>query len=195
MARVIISAVALILSGAIFFFYTQPTYDNTQVIRAQISEYDTALEKAAQLQQLKQQLISKYNVFNPQDLDRIQKMLPDHVDNIRLILDMDGMASTYGMTLSNVDVSGNATKGQNQQTVATIGSSNQKYDMLTIKFDVDSTYQDFQKFLGDLQASLRIVDLVSLSIQPAGGNRVSQDGVTPESVYHFGIGLRTYWLK
>ncbi len=183
------------LSGAIFFFYTQPAYDNTQAIRAQITEYDAALQKAAQLQQLKQQLLTKYNAFNPQDLDRIQKMLPDHVDNIRLILDMDGMASAYGMSLSNVDVSGNITKGQNQQMVATIGSSNQKYDMLTIKFDVDSTYQDFQKFLADLQSSLRIVDLVSLSIGPSGASGVPQGGTTHEPLYHFGISLRTYWLK
>lgn len=195
MVRVLISAIALILSGALFFFYTQPAYDKTQAIRAQIQEYNAALEKAAQLQQLKQQLLSKYNAFNPQDLDRIQKMLPDHVDNIRLILDMDSMATTHGMTLSNVDVSGNTMRGQNQQTVTALGASNQKYDMLTIKFDVESTYQDFQKFLADLQASLRIVDLVALSIQQSGGSRVPQGGTISEPLYHFGISLRTYWLK
>jgi len=195
MTRVIISTLALVLSGAIFFFYTQSTYDNTQAIRTQINEYNVALEKSAQLLQLKQQLLSRYNLFNPQDIERIQKMLPDHVDNIRLILDMDSMAAAYGMTLSNVDISGSMIKGQNQQTVATIGSNNKKHDMLTIKFNVDSTYDNFKKFLTDLQSSLRIVDLVSLSIQPGSGVRTSPSGAATEPVYHFSIGLRTYWLK
>ncbi len=195
MTRLIIAIIGFILAGAIFFLYTQPTYDSTQQIRGQITEYNAALEKAAQLQQLKQQLLSRFNAFNPADLDRIQKLLPDHVDNVRLILDMDGMASTYGMTLANVDISGNDAVAANQQTVASIGSSQQKYDALTIHFGVDTTYQDFKKFLEDLQSSLRIVDVTSLSIQPAGGSRVPLGGGQAEPVYHFGLALKTYWLK
>lgn len=197
MTRLIIAIIGFVLAGAIFFLYTQPTYDQTQQISGQISEYNSALDKASELQQLKQQLLSRYNAFNPDDLNRLQKLLPDHVDNIRLILDMDGMASTYGMTLANVDISGNSSSQQTgvQPTVATIGASTQKYDALTIHFSVDSTYQDFLKFLNDLQTSLRIVDIVNLQIASAGNTRIPIGGTTPEPVYHFGLALKTYWLK
>jgi hypothetical protein len=81
------------------------------------------------------------------------------------------------------------------QAVATIGATSQKYQSLTIRFSLDATYQDFLKFLQDLQSSLRIVDIENLDIQTAGNSRIPIGGTLPEPVYHFGLALRTYWLK
>ena len=105
MTRYIISLVLILAAGAIFFMYTRPTYDSVQVQALQIAQYDSALDKAAQLQAVKQNLLTKYNNFSPADLDRLKKLLPDHVDNVALILDLDNLASHYGLGLSNVDVS------------------------------------------------------------------------------------------
>ena len=56
-------------------------------------------------EQLKQSLLSRFNAFKTEDLDRLRKLLPDHVDNVRLILDLDNLAARHGMALQNVVIS------------------------------------------------------------------------------------------
>jgi Tfp pilus assembly protein PilO len=189
MIRTIIALVGLVAAGAIFFLYTKPTYDSVQTKREEISKYDEALSKAAELQQLKQSLLARYNAFNPADIDRLQKLLPDHVDNVRLILDLDSIAGRHGMALQNVVVSTPQRTEGTQTAVGTISASKQKYDSLTMKFTTQGTYATFQEFLQDLETSLRIVDLVSLKIAR------SEAGTRAEPLYSFDITLRTYWLK
>lgn len=195
MLRTTISITGIVLAGAIFFMYTQPSYDNSRSIQLKINQYDQALQKAAELQKLKQQLISRFNSFNPADLDRLQKLLPDHVDNVRLILDMDNMATNRGMSLKNVEVSGVSGKDAPVKTViGTLGDSSRKYESLIVSFSTAGTYENFKTFLNDLEASLRIVDLQSLSLAPAGAisGTISNPG---DPIYNFNISLKTYWLK
>ncbi len=189
MARYIFAAILTMLAGAAFFMYTKPTYDGVQGLKAQGEQYDAALEKASELQKLKQSLLEKYNSFTQSDRDRILKMLPDHVDNVALILDLDNLAAKFKMPIANVDVSTPASAGT---TAGAIGpaSSLQKYDSVTIKFSTAGTYEDFLALLKDLESALRVVDLVSLSLTPGGG------GLGANAAYYtYDVTLRTYWLK
>lgn len=200
MMRLMIAVFGFVLAGGIFFLYTKPHYDDIKIAQTQIREYNAALDKAAELQQRKQELLSKYNAFNPTDIDRLQKLLPDHVDNVRLILDLDNLAVRYGLGLQNVDVSKVASQGAKSQTsIGAIGASNQKYDSVTLTFSTKGTYENFTKFLADLESDLRIVDLVTLSIsgassdtQSAGSARIAS---ASQYVYTYNITLRAYWLK
>ncbi len=189
MMRTIISFLCILAAGGIFFMYTKPTYDKVQVTNGEIAQYNEALEKAAELQQVKQSLLSRYNTFDPSDIERLQKLLPDHVDNVRLILDIDSLAAKHGMAIQNVAVSSaQSVQGGRETAISSVGASKQKYDSLTLKFSTQGTYQSFRQFLGDLEASLRIVDLVSLSI-----TRASE--IAGSDSYAYDITLRTYWLK
>jgi Tfp pilus assembly protein PilO len=202
MMRPIIAIIATALAGAIFFLYTQPAYDQVQATQAQIDQYNAALDKAAELQQLKQTLLSRYNAFNPTDLANLQKLLPDDVDNVGLILDLDNLASRYGLALENVDVSSSAAQTTaNQTAIGAVGTSDQKYDSLTLAFGTRGTYANFVQFMGNLQSSLRILDLVSLTVAddtgsaPGAGTAAKAAAPVPEPVYDYNITLRTYWLK
>lgn len=173
---------------ALFLLYTKPAYDGVQALQAENESYDLALEKAAELQRLKQSLLSRYNAFNPADIERLHKLLPDHVDNVRLILDLDTLASRHNLSIQNMVVSRPGNEETSGRSV--IGPSRSAYDSVTLSFATAATYEQFQTFLTDLEDSLRIVDLVSLSID--GGNTGQSGG---EPVYAFSITLRTYWLK
>lgn len=195
MIRLILATIAFIAAGAIFFLYTQPAYDTVQATQAQIAQYNAALDKATELQQLKQSLLARYNAFDPNSLARLQKLLPDHVDNIALILDLDSIASRYGLAMQNVDIATSDSQTPTNQTpVGAIGGSNQAYDSLTLTFSTQGTYDSFIQFLTDLETSLRIVDLVSLTISPAAAANGPQ-GPSSQSSYNYNITLRTYWLK
>lgn len=189
MMRSIISIIALVAAGAVFFGYTKPAYDASGTVRASIASYDTALTKASELQELKQSLLARYNSFNPSDVDRLQKLLPDHVDNVRLILDLDNLAGRHGLALQNVAISAPQTANQAQTAAGSISSSKQRYDSLTLKFTTVATYESFLQLLSDLESSLRIVDLIALRVSRADGdNRAT-------NLYTYDITIRTYWLK
>jgi Tfp pilus assembly protein PilO len=189
MMKNLLSMGGLALAGGIFFLYTQPAYDEVQILNEEISQYDQALEKATELQQLKQSLLSRFNAFRTEDLDRLQKSLPDHVDNVRLILDLDNLAARHGMALQNVVISGPASGSGGTTAIGAIGLGHRKFDSLTMKFTTRGSYEDFTTFLGDLEASLRIVNVVSLNLVREGN--VSTGALT----YRYDITIRTYWLK
>lgn len=190
MIKLILSVAALSVASAIFFMYTQPTYDGVKQIKQQIREYDQALDKAAELQQLKQSFLSRYNAFNPTDIAHLQKMLPDHVDNVRLVLDLDNLAGRHGMALQNVVISNPVSDTGDGSVLGTIGAARQKFDSLTLRFSTSATYNSFVQFLEELESSLRVTDLVALNLVP---DTSASD--TSEPKYRFDITIRTYWLK
>jgi len=122
---------------------------------------------------------------NPADIERLHKLLPDHVDNVRLILDLDTLASKHGLALQNVAISGAETKEPGAEEV--IGPVTSEHGEITIGFATTGTYERFVTFLTDLEKSLRIVDVIELKISPAS--------TLGEPTYNFNITLRTYWLK
>jgi Tfp pilus assembly protein PilO len=193
MTRTLFSLLFLGAAGGLFFFYTRPAYDGVRTAQAEISQYDQALNKAAELQRLKQQLLSRYNAFNPTDVDRLHKLLPDHVDNVRLVLDLDTLASQYGFALQNVVINapGTGTAGADGASEpVSIGANRQTYDSLTLKFATSGTYPKFVEFITALEGSLRLVDVVNLTLD---ADAASAAGGEP--IYRFDITLRTYWLK
>jgi len=207
--RTIIAVFAIVLAGAIFFVYTKPTYDSIQATQVQIAQYNAALNKATQLQALKQSLLSRYNSFNPDDLARLQTMLPDQVNNIGLILDLDTLANQYGLSLENVGIDSLAagSSGQSGGAAAptSLGTSASPYESLDVTFTLHCTYSEFIQYVTSLETSLRVVDLIVLSVSSGG----TQNGPAIQSatlasstapgadnnVYTFGVTLRTYWLK
>ncbi len=192
MIRFIIAIISVGIAAAVFFIYTKPAYDSSLGLQKQILEYDQALEKATELQRLKQDLERKFNSFSDDDKDRLHKLLPDHVDNVRLILDLDNLASSHGFALQNVVVSSSAPQGT-ESAQGVIGASSKSYDSLTFSFATSGTYSEFIKFMTSLERSLRIVDLVSLSLNPVDAQAAGID--LPEPLYSFDVTIRTYWLK
>lgn len=190
MMRSLFSVIALAIAIGLFVVFTQPTYDGVNAKQAKIAEYDAALAKSNALQAKKQQLDSQERALDQNDLDRLHKMLPDHVDNVRLVLDLDQLASHHGMAMQNVIVNAPTITDSSKTAIGAIGSASQKYDSLTIKFSTDGTYGNFMSLLDDLESSLRIVDLVTLTMSPG---QVIPGAAEPN--YHFDITLKTYWLK
>ena len=187
MTKLVIAGIGFILSGSIFFAYTKPSYENVGIIKAQIAQYDEALQKAAELDALKNTLIAKRNSFSQADMERLKLMLPDHADNISLILELDSLASHYGMALENADVTSNSsTAGATEATAGDVIGNSPSYSTITLHFSTFGTYEHFRSFMRDVETSLRLVDLVSLTVAP--------DAATKGS-YTYDVTIKTYWLK
>ena len=174
MTRIIFPTILLIAALGLFILYTNPTYQTVKTLSAQNSSYDDALSKAAQLRTLRDQLLQTRASFSDDDVTKLTHVLPDNVDNIRLIIDINNIASRHNLSLTDVQLgdTGGGAAGTSALAVgptgAAVGSAN---------------YSDFLAFEEDLEHSLRIVDVDKLSFV---------SGIGDLNIYKFEI--TTYWL-
>lgn len=85
-----------------FFLITSPIYDDITALQAEAEVYNQALENSANLQKERDRLTTKYNSFKPDDINKLVKMLPNTVDNIQLILEIQEEAAKRGIIVKNV---------------------------------------------------------------------------------------------
>lgn len=166
---------------ATFFFYTNPQY---QAIKAQGASYQAIVEansKAAQLRVVREKLTGARKKITEADVDKLAKMLPDGVENVGLVINIDDIAGKYGLKIRNTKVTDVSARG----TSAAIGPDSTKYGAISLTFSVSSSYENFLAFLQDLEASQRLVDVTNLSF--SSSNKVNQ--------YDFNVTIQTYWLK
>ena len=150
--------VIFVISLGIFFGYTDPTYSKIVEQKKLEAEYVEALSKSRELQDIRESLLAEYNAFKPEDITRLEKLLPDNIDNVRLIMEIDALAKDHGLTVKNLSVREDAKADPNSKVV---GPDTMEYSSVTLDFLVPASYEDFQVFLADLEKSLRLVDVVS----------------------------------
>jgi Tfp pilus assembly protein PilO len=201
MSRYFVPIILIGIAITFFFMVTNPMYNDINALKLSGASYDTALSTSKTLESERDQLVAKYNTIDPDNLDKLQKLLPDNVNSIRLILEIGEIASPYGMVLSNVkyDTSSTATAATTSPVVgggATATASSQDYGTFNLEFSTSGTYDDFINFTKDLESNLRIVDIssVSFSSDTSASASTGTKKNSPE-VYNYDFKVKTYWLK
>src|SRR5581483_6566647 len=146
----IISVIILLASIGLFFGYVDPTYTDIQNSKLELADYEKALNNSKELQAERDKLLDRFNKMDKEDLDKLSKLLPDHIDNVRLIIDIDEMAKKYGMRIRNFTADASEKRD-------TIGKDATPYGTLTLSFSTTAPYNTFLAFMHDLEHSLRII--------------------------------------
>lgn len=152
---------------------------SVQDLQREDSEYQSSLKDADSIRKKRDILIDKQGKINPEDLVKLGKLLPDNIDNIKLVIDMNQIAKNHNLTLKNVKLDTTIKTNPNK-----LGVDISKHGTVGLSFSVSSSYGNFQNFLTDLEKSLRLVEITDLSVT---GNDTG--------IYDFSIGIKTYWLK
>jgi Tfp pilus assembly protein PilO len=195
--RYIFLLLLIVASVGVFIGFVLPRYHAAQATQATVSSYNANLATATQLEQSRQALITQYNNIPKADLDNIQTLLPDAVNNIRLIIELDALATKNGLSsLRSVDYDPSQipTAGTSVPAVATDTTTTQlPYKEFDISFQTTGQYSNFLSFLSDLEQNLRLVDVTEIDFLPP----VSATGAapTPASGLSYKVILKTYWLK
>lgn len=180
MTRLILPLAIIVAAGSVFFLLTKPLLADISLLRLEKARLEQGLENARKLKEVRDNLIQVSNNFLRQDLDRLGKMLPDNVDNVKLIIDINNLARAAGMSIRNIRIK--TEEGQSGKEV--IAESSQKSGSVTLGFSVSGPYANFSDFLGRLARSLRLVDVTSASFS-------SND----KNFYDYSVEVKTYWLK
>ncbi len=182
MSRFLVPTFLIVVSGVLIFAYIVNIFDDVKQLKAQAADINDTLGKGAELQAVISTKRTIYNNITEEDKTRLNKFIPDNIDNVRLIIDINEIASRRGLSIRNISVGIGTTGGTSQS--GAIGPDNREYGIANLSFSVSAPYEVFKLFLGDLEDSLRIVDVNSLSFT-AGDN----------DLYEYNLDIKTYWLK
>jgi Tfp pilus assembly protein PilO len=199
MFRYILPVILIGVAIAGFFMFTDPLYNSISSERIEVASYNEALDNSKALEAERDKLTQKENSFDPVNLSKIQKLLPDNVDNIRLILEIEKIASPYGMVLKNVKYDATNNNTTTPQTGGVIqggtSSSGKNYGTWNLGFSTQGTYDNFINFIKDLENNLRVVDISSIQFSSSANS--TSTGLNPSSpeAYKYDFTIKTYWLK
>src|SRR6185436_8105310 len=104
MRGLLLPLILLCAAIGLFVLYTNGAYQEVKILNAQADSYDQALNKSQELRAVRDQLLSKRNAFPNDAVAKLQKVLPENVDNIRLIIDINNIASRHALALTDVDL-------------------------------------------------------------------------------------------
>jgi len=215
MMRFIMPVILLGVAIALFFMVTNPIYDDIRKLRAQVASYDEALSYSKALESERDKLTAKYNSINRDDLAKLQKLLPENIDNIRLILEIEQIALPYAMALKDVKYNATNDTAKSAGATGTAGApavvqggraaqaGGKDYGAWDLSFSTTGTYDNFLRFTRDLESNLRIVDISSIQFS-SGGSAGSAGGGGPSAgsssssspeTYKYDFKIKTYWLK
>jgi Tfp pilus assembly protein PilO len=181
--RFIIPVTLLIAAIGLFVMYTNPTYAGLKDERVVDAAYSDALGKAKELRARREELERKQNAFEPENQQKLARLIPDQVDNIRLIIDINNIAARHGLSLSGVAL-GEVSNSSREANTLSVGPSSEPVGSVSLGFSVTASYEEFLAFLQDLEHSLRILDIEKLSF--TSGETLNK--------YSFDFTIRTYWL-
>lgn len=172
--------ILIVASLCLFFFYTNGEYQSIKGLQADIASYDIALGKSEQVLKKRGELEAKWKLFKTDDLNLLSKLLPDHVDNVQLIMEINGIAEEHHMQISKIKIDQSIAGANN----VALGPTTKPYSTLQVSFRTQSSYADFMVFMKALEKGLRLVDITDLSFR-----------ASEKDLNDYSVSFKTYWLK
>jgi len=191
----------LLISGILFFLVVDPLFTDVKQLRTNVATYNSALDNSTELQKIRDSLLEKYRNISQEDKDRLNNFLPNTVNNIKFILEIEQIANLHSMPLKNIKFESAKPNSQDEKMISDSNMiiSNNKQDSLPygifpIEFIIEGSYDSFILFLKDLEKNLRIMDIQSISFvvpQPVAKTDTGED----PNIYGYTLKVKTYWLK
>ncbi len=226
MTKPIISFLILFTSIVFIFIYVVPAYNLNVERRGDIKSLERIISQSSEIKPLIDATKTNLGSIEQSGLDRFEVFLPEKIDTIRFANNIQHIGRANRVTLSDIKVeesAGGATQGDarsastaSQGLVKTVslgakidmaagtvgqgvmGTANkeEKYATTKASFTFTSTFETFQAFLYDLEKSLGLVDVISLSFSPVASDAGTKATKTPPTpTYQYSMAIETYSLK
>lgn len=170
---------SLIIAIGVFFGYVSPTWNGSiATLSSAIASDNQALTAANNYAARENQLASAENAIDPANLAKLDAFLPNSVDNVGLILDLNALAARSGLSLANVDVTNPQTASQSA------GAPESPVGSVDLTLSAVGTYAALGQFLSGVEASARLLDVRDLTVKGSD-----------TGVYSYQMKLRLYWLR
>jgi hypothetical protein len=202
--KFIFSISLIIISGILFFSVVNPLYREVSNLKADVAVYNTALNNSTDLQKTRDALVDTYKNIKAEDKNRLEHFLPNTVNNIKFILEIERIANIHGMSVKNIRFDPlkvqdtkdaiNSPMGKGTVISSNDPSTLKPYGVFPVEFTTDGDYNTFVQLLKDIEHNLRLVDVQSVDFSVPNVDPKNSGGVDP-NVYSYTFKIETYWLK
>lgn len=175
--------ILIAISIATYYMYISPKYADVQKLVAEKARYVDTLKKAGELKTKRDAILADYSAVPPEDIDRLKKIIPDKFDSVLMVRHLDTVASKYGMVIKGVKIAEQKAETREQA----VAPQSEQYKTISVTFSVKGTYDQFLKFLKDLESGLYLMDVSKLSMK----EDIKNASITS---FDYGVEIRTYSL-
>jgi len=182
----ILPTLALFVAIGIFFGYVRQTWiGEIAATKTAIASDDSALAAAGKYSAQQNELASARNAIDQVSINRLAVLLPDSVDNVGLILDLNALAARNGISISNIDVMSDTKNSENAMLSAAAPSSwKNPVGSIDLSLSAAGSYASLQNFLKEVEKSQRLLDIRDITVKGSD-----------TGVYNYHMTLRLYWLR
>lgn len=222
MFKPILSLIVFLFSLGFAFFYVKPEYYRAQEKQAELKVLFDTLENTERIKTLIEQTEDRLSKVDPVELARFDIFLPQTIDDIRFANNLQNIGAAQGLILSDIKVSGQEKDPQakkvktgkdvnnisrtlsidrpvkeEESNTQTENGAEKKYATTKASFSVVATYSGFLLFLDDLEKSLGLINVTSLSFQELGSGEIVEKTTTNgiPLLYQFMVEVESYSLK
>ncbi len=161
--KALIQIALIILSVVLIFVYIKPTFAGIATVQDEVYQYQDATAKAADLNAQLTDLVRKENSYTEQDKLALNRFLPDMVDDVQVMGDLESLFSDYDVKLESV--SSDPEKTTSNVDVYLEGEK--PTDVLPYKdfalTTVDS-YGNIKKILGLIESNYYPLEIISMDL-------------------------------
>ncbi len=195
--RIYAAMTVVVLVAAGFLLVLQPTMTDLRSVGIfQLRQTKERLAKKQELLDLTQRLVEKYRGINFADTNKLQLLLPEYPDIASMFVQMEALAQSAGMQLTNISFSDSGSAQQAKKTADTNTETKTKtntpgetkpgaagntasaqtsplaaagIERLSVSFSVTggSGYTSFKQLLDTVESNIRLLDIASISYSPA----------------------------
>ncbi len=171
----------VILAILIGYIFIYPKTGEVSLLMAEKQKYESYLETLGSIESKKNELLTEFNKISVEDKKDIETILPNSLDFVKLMSQIDSVAAKYGILIDKIT---------SKETSLSVGDSIENaqpqkiYNSAIIGFSFTASYNDFNNFMNDLEKSLRILDIKSIKLE-----------VREKGAYSYNVEFETYWLK
>jgi Tfp pilus assembly protein PilO len=191
----------IIVSVILFFIVVDPLYKDMSKLKGDVVIYNTALDNSKDLQEARDVLVDTYKNIKLIDKERLEHFLPNTVNNIKFILEIEQIANLHGMPIRNIKFEPEKLKDPKVSTSTTVVTGINALDprpfgVFPIEFSTEGSYDKFVLFMQDVEHNLRLVDVKSVSFSvPTPGSKDNSGALLDPNIYTYTLKVETYWLK
>ena len=168
--------ITLLIAGTIFLFahFIKPSFDKTKELSLKIKETKENIVLLQEYKAKSESLIQSYLNLGD-EVDSINLALPDNAQTAQVLATLDIISKNTGISLSTL-IFREITKNEQNQ--------------LEIKVRFSATYENFKKWIEEVEKELRITDLTKSNIQTIASSKTKTS-----NILEYDITLVTYFLS
>lgn len=199
-------SVLIVTSIIIVVTYVRPAFSEIATIQDEITRFDSTVERANELNQALQSLIATERSFSRAELQALQKYLPQAIDEVLIMRDIQNMFKEVGLPITNLaadasegvqaDFATDAPINQNAREIRQRNDSTPQLMYKDFSLSFYGQYEDLKAVIESLEVNDYPLEVIDLTFTAALDPELEAETIgLPAGTMKYDMIIRSYALS